>query len=390
MIRNHVQFAQRLVKALTEILPFAVSFTDENGYIISDSDKNRIGTLHSPSVKVLEKGKMIEFERANVMDYDNVLPGIAVPLVFDDETIGVLGIVGEPEEVQPYAKLVQKYVEMMWQESKRKHADDLMQMKLESFLHYILLDGDKRDNGQLKIYASLLGINASISRVCIMIDIGHYVLKEMNKDPHITANLLESVEGTFGFDENNIVSFLASEKIILLKPVRDEVAFKTFIENFTVKANQLIDWLKGYNMSHVLISAGNRAASLFDVSKSYQEAEKLLNHGKLMNNVPKVLTYYDWDILLAILPSRVDHEFKHYVRDRLNDFFKDEQKEELSDDFLTYCKCNMNVSQAAKQLYIHRNTLMYRLRKIEKLTGLDMNNFEHCMIFYFLLNESIS
>src|SRR5699024_5527484 len=113
------------------------------------------------------------------------------------------------------------------------------------------------------------------------------------------------------------------------------------------------------------ISAGGIADSLLDVSGPYHEAEKLIKHGHNMEESPQILTYYDWNVLLKILPSQIKSDFKHYVRERLYYFFQAEDRVELSHNFSFYYICNINISQAAKQLYIHRNTLMYRFKKIE-------------------------
>lgn len=392
-MKEIVHYAQNAVKALTETLPFPVSFTDENGIIISDSNPNRIGTLHSPSIKVMKDADMILFEPDQVESLKNVLPGVAVPLYFDNRAIGVLGIVGDPKEVQPYAKLVKRYAEMIWQESRKMQAVELKHMKLESFLHYILLNNQQDNHEQIKTYSNLLGIDTSYSRICIIIDIGHYILTNLNAEPRpieelmFKDKLLNCVDVAFGEDKDNISSFLTSEKMILLKPIRNETSFKKFIESFNQKAKQLINMLKSYHISEVKVSVGSRATSLFEVFKSYQEAERLLAHGDKMKHKPQILTYYDWDVLLKVLPSQIDSDFKRYIRDRLYDFFEDENSEELSNDFLVYCRTNMNISQAAKRLYIHRNTLMYRLNKIETLTGLNTNDFEHCMILYFILRQ---
>lgn len=393
MMREIVHFAQKTMKTLTKTLPFRISFTDEKGIILSDSDPNRIGTSHPPSIKVLEIDDMILFEPSVVKEMENVLPGVAVPLKFDGQSIGVLGIVGDPTEVQPFAKLVKQYVEMMWQESKKLQADELRRMKMESFLHYILMDSKHQDEEQVKVYADLLNIDMSYQRVCILIDIGQSVLTEVNDEPQVVTKfmfkdkLLNCVTTAFGKENDNICSFLSSEKMIFLRSIKDDKAFRDFIESFKERATQLLEMLRVYNITKVKISAGGIADSLLDVSGSYHEAEKLIKHGHNMEESPQILTYYDWNVLLKILPSQIKSDFKHYVRERLYYFFQDEDRVELSHNFSVYCRCNMNISQAAKQLYIHRNTLMYRLKKIEKLTGLDMNNFEHCMILYFSLNQ---
>src|SRR5699024_3073829 len=354
MMNGIVHYAQQVVKTLSETLPFPVSFTDEEGYIISDSNPERIGTLHSPSVKVLEAGEMILFETSAAEKFENVLPGVAVPLYAEGKPSGVLGIVGDPHEVRPYAKLVKQYVEMMWQETKKLQAEELGQLKLESFLHFILINYESNENDRLQTYANLLHIDTSYSRVCIVIDIGHSILTQINQETNSLSKyrfketLLHCVEMAFGKDKHNVCSFLTSKKMILIKPIKNEIDFRKFNETFKEKGSKLMDMLKVYHIDEVEISAGGRVASLHETTQSYQEAERLLEHGKDMEIKPKILSYYDWELLLKILPSQIDSNFKKYVQERLCYFFEDESVEELSENFIVYCQSNLNISQAAK------------------------------------------
>ena len=66
-------------------------------------------------------------------------------------------------------------------------------------------------------------------------------------------------------------------------------------------------------------------------------------------------------------------------------FVKDEQFRELYRTFMTYCEHNLNLSETARHLYIHRNSLIYRLNKMSKLTSLDLSQFEQCLLLYVAL-----
>src|SRR5690625_3016355 len=106
VIYGLVQHAQTVIDNIKEILPFPISLSDHKGYIIGDSNSNRIGMLHTPSIEVLRKRKAISFDEEKIKQYENVLQGVAVPLNFHDETLGVLGIIGPPEEVWPHVELI--------------------------------------------------------------------------------------------------------------------------------------------------------------------------------------------------------------------------------------------------------------------------------------------
>src|SRR5699024_1063845 len=108
-MKELVQLAQKVTKAVSPIVPFPISF--------SDTDDKRIGTFHKEYKNVVNKGEFIVYEESEVSHMDNVLPGIAMPLVFERDIIGVIGVIGSPNEVRPYAELIKRYVELTWQES---------------------------------------------------------------------------------------------------------------------------------------------------------------------------------------------------------------------------------------------------------------------------------
>src|SRR5690625_1926975 len=96
---------------------------------------------------------------------------------------------------------------MMWQETKKLQAEELGQLKLESFLHFILINYESNENDRLQTYANLLHIDTSYSRVCIVIDIGHSILTQINQETNSLSKyrfketLLHCVEMAFGKED---------------------------------------------------------------------------------------------------------------------------------------------------------------------------------------------
>src|SRR5699024_717012 len=100
-----------------------------------------------------------------VLEMDNVYPGIAVPLVFDHKTVGVIGIIGSPKEVRPYAELIKRYVELMWQESFHKQIEDLESKMEETYLQYILVS-ETKNRARMLEYAEALGLHTEQQTFC--------------------------------------------------------------------------------------------------------------------------------------------------------------------------------------------------------------------------------
>lgn len=84
-VNEFVQFAQKAVKAVSNVLPFSISLTDDQGLIVGDSDSRRIGTYHEPSQQVILENKLVLFDESTTDHTKNIYPGAAVPLPFDFE-----------------------------------------------------------------------------------------------------------------------------------------------------------------------------------------------------------------------------------------------------------------------------------------------------------------
>ncbi|QKY70196.1 CdaR family transcriptional regulator [Lentibacillus sp. CBA3610] len=113
----------------------------------------------------------------------------------------------------------------------------------------------------------------------------------------------------------------------------------------------------------------------------------MIKRGKQLGISPHIYTFHNWNLLKELLPFQVDDDFRDKILFRLRSLIEDKDFPELRQNFMVYCKNMMNISQAAKELFIHRNTLIYRLKKIESSTSIDTKNFEHCMMLYLVLKS---
>lgn len=138
-ILEHI--AQDIVEKTSEILQYPISITDNEGIIIGSTDKSRIGIFHQPSLEVIKKNVVVDCK--NEIE-KKILPGVSAPLKFNNKVIGVLGIVGDPREVEKYVQLVKNQVEMMCQEAFRNEMFELKEKMVEMFVHQLIHYNQKR------------------------------------------------------------------------------------------------------------------------------------------------------------------------------------------------------------------------------------------------------
>jgi len=387
-----VQFAQSLVNAVSNVSPFPISLSHKDGEIIGDAtNTDRIGTIHQPSLKVLQANTTLTFHKEDIKGTENVLPGVATPLIFDHKAIMVLGIIGDPKEVEPYAILMKNYVEMMWQETFRKQIEDLETKALETFVQY-LISADCITHENVEQYCRMFHVAYNQRRFCIIVDIGSSLLDSINGETQIGIDsfkktLLNSTKKSFLDRDDSVCAFLNTEKIILLIPVSSDDDFLQMMHGFTERCKKLIQLFQNYGIAHTTIAAGSTYPNLHHIKQSYKEAEDLLKVGKELSISPPFYHAYNWDVQLALLPQKIEQNSRDQLRFLLNPLFEKEDFTELARSFIMYCTHNLNISKAAKALYIHRNTLIYRLNKIEKITFIDSGKFEHCLLLYLVLKE---
>ena len=146
-------------------------------------------------------------------------------------------------------------------------------------------------------------------------------------------------------------------------------------------ANRLVDNLHTEAMIKVRVGYGNVVSQVPDIAQSYQEARMALEVGKVFYAEYDTISYGKLGIgrLIYQLPmSLCDMYIKEVFGDKIPEILDDEEAMSTINKFF---ENNLNISETARQLYVHRNTLVYRLERIEKAIGLDIRSFDDAMTF---------
>ena len=149
-------------------------------------------------------------------------------------------------------------------------------------------------------------------------------------------------------------------------------------------ANTIVDMMNTEIMANVHVSYGNVVSEMKDVSKSYKEAKMALDVGKIFFGGKNVIAYNTLGIgrLIYQLPVPL---CKMFIREIFEGKSPDDFDEETLTTIDKFFENSLNVSETSRQLFIHRNTLVYRLDKLQKSTGLDLRVFEDAITFKIAL-----
>ena len=149
-------------------------------------------------------------------------------------------------------------------------------------------------------------------------------------------------------------------------------------------ASTIADTISGEFYVHAVIGIGTTVDNLKDLARSFKEAQTALEVGKVFDTEKTIVSYDSLGIarLIYQLPTTLCETF-------LKEVFKRGSIESLDQETLftiqRFFENNLNVSETSRKLFVHRNTLVYRLEKIKKITGLDLREFDHAIIFKIAL-----
>lgn len=214
--------------------------------------------------------------------------------------------------------------------------------------------------------AKKLRIETEVRRVVFMVE------TKYEKD----SNAMETVRSMFASKPKDYITAVDEKNIIIVKEMKESEGDEELYQT----ARLLVDMLNVEAMSQVRVSYGNIIDEIKDVSRSYKEAKMALEVGKIFYSDKTVIPYSNLGIgrLIYQLPLPLCQMYMNEVfGDRMPDSFDEETLTTINKFF----ENNLNVSETSRQLYVHRNTLVYRLEKLQKSTGLDIRVFDEALTF---------
>ena len=218
--------------------------------------------------------------------------------------------------------------------------------------------------------AKRLHIDTEVRRVIFIIE------TKNEKD----SSALDNVRSLLGNKAKDFVTAVDEKNIIIVKEVD---ANDSYAELGRIAQN-IYDILKNEGEEDILIAYGTVVNDIKEVSKSYKEAKLALDVGKIFFSDRRVIAYSTLGIgrLIYQLPIPL---CKMFIREIFEGKSPDDFDEETLTTINKFFENNLNVSETSRQLYIHRNTLVYRLDKLQKSTGLDLRVFEDAITFKIAL-----
>ncbi len=233
-----------------------------------------------------------------------------------------------------------------------------------NFIKNVILDNILP--GDIYLKARELRFNSDVNRVCMLIKV----------TTRTDVSAYDVVQNLFPDKNKDFVININETDIALVKEVRAGIESK----DLDKLAGSIVDTLSGEFYTHCTVGIGTIVTGIKDLARSFKEAQVALEVGKVFDTEKAIVSYDNLGIarLIYQLPTTLCEMF-------LKEVFKRGSIDSLDHETLftiqRFFEHSLNVSETSRSLFVHRNTLVYRLEKIKKITGLDLREFEDAIVF---------
>lgn len=352
------ELGQKIINELSYLIKEEVILTDSRGFIKVSTDPTRVNQFHEGALLCIKERKLFHMTENEVKKLHGVRKGIVIPIIINDKTITVLGVTGEPEKIEPQTLLIRKVVELFIQDSiKRQEKDE----KIREF-EFFMIDWITSKSKDKQFYK-----RAELFDILV--------------EEYVQVVMIEAMDGKRRFKVEDIDFFMSiqtihpllkasrwgQEKIILVLPKMDQSKLKLELENLLLHVKR--------KMKIMLAVGIGEYTELGELSKSFNQAERAVkvSHKNRRITFERELLF---DLIVHSLPRETKEQFvKRTVTPLL-------ENEELFQNLKVWFKENQSMKNTSEKLHIHKNTLAYRLQKVEELTGLSITETHDIFLIY--------
>lgn len=309
-------------------IPYNINIMNEHGYIIASGNPDRINTLHVGAVDAINQGKTLPMDRVHG---DHGQPGVNMPITYDQQIVGVVGITGEPAKVVPLASLLKTAVELLLKQSSLDQQQREREKSRQRFTYHLLQSTRTQiPTASLITEAQRLGIDLTKPRSVVALHCQPTTLENLNNDP---TNLTFTLA-------NNICLIIVQDSLILRQ-----------LEKRLSDRKQVFGVGEHTNL---VGKSADQAVTTLQISTDLHDYS--LHHYQQVQFI---------DLLLkSALPVQP-------IVDQFSELAKSDSGKEIIATIWEFIQCDLNVNQTAKHLFTHRNTINYRLRRIQNFFHLD-------------------
>jgi len=357
--------AQRFIDKTAKNLEYNVNIMNDKGIIIASKDASRIGNFHEVAYNLLN-GIFVSGVVKEGQKYLGTKPGVNMFIDYKDNHVGVICVSGNPQNVNGFAEFVKASMESMLEYEIDKEVEHGQKNKAEQFLNYLLFE-ENPDMSVADVMAKELEISKDTLRICVIIK---------NNSEYDSKNLVQALVDAEGHSYQDIIAITRNDDIVMFKSINLEYVA-------AIKDNRQIitEYLNNFTEKFIEVSEDNKISicvgTLQNNINKYRESYKYALEVGLQVKWEKGIYFFN-DHILDYIRRIATIKIYDNIYGMYNNAFTEQEKKFIAKSVEVLNKNNYNIVNSSKELFMHRNTLLFRLNKIKDILNIEpISNAAH-------------
>jgi len=379
--------AETIVNKIASLLSREVMLADVNGNVLDSTDLAKTHKNYTQMHQAAQSSNITEVGKEDVgYIKDPLAQGVILPLAYSGDVVGTLYVQDEPSNYNKYASLIKTTAELLIHQTmvidNVPYKDRIKDNFIFGLLHRKISWDDPRTYDE----AELLEVSLHKDKIVMIIYVPGFwqtQFKEVastsederqNKLHYYKKKIYDTVRQFYGEVGGVQISYFGNDTFVVLVDEMQNIKGNQMVEmlrNKGVEFNKMVHQIYDKDVKNIIVSVGNFYRGKDGIALAYEEAKVALQLGLSIDETKPV--YHVDDLgMIAILAGGNKRWQESFVRNLLTQLLSEKYLIETVEVFFDQ---NMSLTQTAKKLNIHRNTLLYRLSKVKKITGLDPRKF---------------
>ena len=341
------EIAENIVRETMKRLRQNINIMNTEGEIIASGDPTRVGKRHEGSLEVIRTGKPLIIDNNNQAEWQGSQIGINYPIVFLQQIVGSIGITGNPVDVAEFGELVKMTTELMLNQMELSSRQEWRNRTMETIIEEIV----KPNYSKAKLDELLLLLQINLSPP-------FYVwIMQTEKSMEHHSQLVRKMEAIIG--NRHLLSAVGN-------PYRAVFVIFGLNQQQIFAKSQLLESKLWHNDFPFRVGCSLETITLESISSSFREAELALKLG----DKDQIISNY-----AGLEPISIVHLSDTDIKNRFTERIIVNLSPTALETLKVFFDSHMNIQKAADELFIHKNTLLYRLKRIKESTGYDPQIF---------------
>ncbi|NLJ40685.1 MAG: hypothetical protein GX352_03600 [Clostridiales bacterium] len=369
-----VQIASNIIKEVNSVIPLKVNIMNAKGIIIASSDKLRIGSFHEGAYEII-KNQIDELIVHYDGEFDGALEGINYSLKLQNYIIGVLGITGKYKEISESALIIKRMTELLLENTYSVEQRQIRESVCNRYLAEWLHGDEKNITPEFVERGKVLGFDITIPRRILVCSL----YRSNHQTDLSTMQVIEEAEGYLKRIVSNIdplnLYYKSGSTLVCAVTTMDDAGVKAL----AIKLKNQIEKLFPTKLAIGIDSPSDHFTHIQTSLMHAQKANK-----SCMRTHKQDIKFYN-DLNMEVFMDEISVISRYEFVKRIFKGFSDGEIRNCMNLLETFYDMEGSLKKTSEHLFIHKNTLQYRLRKIAERTGYDPRSIRHSSLFYIAI-----